>query len=281
MDIRLIRKSEPLSKHCTFRVGGFAKYFYEVENTDDIPDLVKWAYKEKIPFFIFSGGSNVLFKDIGFEGLVLKITASQITVGKTQITAEAGAKLAQVVKTACENNLGGIEEFISIPGSVGGAVRGNAGCFGKEISSVLKNAWILKAGRVQKVGKDYFHFAYRYSSLKDTHEILLKASFSVHKGCDKKRMKEVLAGRKGKQPWGLSAGSFFKNPGQSAGALIEQCGLKGHVFGGAQISEKHANFIMNLGSAKASDILALAKMAQDAVKTKFDIDLQPEVQIVG
>lgn len=278
-----IKKNEPLFKHCTFRVGGSAKYFYEVENIDDIPDLVRWAYKQKLPFFIFSGGSNVLFKDSGFDGLVLKILSSRIKVGKTQIIAEAGARMAQVAKTAGENNLGGIEEFISIPGSVGGAVYGNAGCLGKEISSVLKNAWILKAGRVQKIKKNYFKFSYRYSCLKDTREILLKASFSVHKKCDKTRMKEVLAKRKEKQPWGLSAGSFFKNPvsGQTAGSLIEQCGLKGRVFGGAQISEKHANFILNSGSAKASDILALAKIAQDAVKEKFDVSLEPEVQVIG
>src|SRR3989339_52048 len=277
-----IKKSESLSKHSTFRVGGEAKYFYECGNTKEIPDLIRWAYHNKLPFFVLGGGSNVIFPDKGFDGLVIKITASEIKVGKTQITAEAGAKLMQVAKIAGENDLGGIEEFISIPGSVGGAVRGNAGCFGKEISSVLRAAWILKAGRVQKVGKDYFNFSYRYSRLKDTHEVLLKAVFSIHKGCDQKRMKEVLALRKEKQPWGLSAGSFFKNPnGASAGELIEKCGLKGKTFGGAQISEKHANFILNLGSAKASDILALAKMAQDAVKEKFDVDLEPEVQIVG
>src|SRR3989339_83619 len=241
-----IKKSESLSKHSTFRVGGEAKYFYECGNTKEIPDLIRWAYHNKLPFFVLGGGSNVIFPDKGFDGLVIKITASEIKVGKTQITAEAGAKLMQVAKIAGENDLGGIEEFISIPGSVGGAVRGNAGCFGKEISSVLRAAWILKAGR------------------------------------DQKRMKEVLALRKEKQPWGLSAGSFFKNPnGASAGELIEKCGLKGKTFGGAQISEKHANFILNLGSAKASDILALAKMAQDAVKEKFDVDLEPEVQIVG
>jgi len=281
-----ILKNEPLYKHTTFRVGGPAKYFFQCENADDIPELITWAKSQSVPYFILGGGSNVIFNDAGFDGLVIKISADKISLADDGILAEAGAKMAEVARFACTNGLSGLEEFVSIPGTVGGAVYGNAGCFSKDTASVLSRAWILKNDEIEQVENRYFGFKYRWSKLKETHEIVLKVLFKANKGgCDKSRMDEVLKSRKEKQPWGLSAGSFFKNPGEtpemSAGYLIDKCGLKGKKIGGAEISQKHANFIINMGGAKSEDILALADFAKKAVKKQFDIDLQPEVQVVG
>ena len=285
MDLSAIQENEPLSNHSTFRVGGFAKYFYEVSDTDELPELIKWAKSKDIPYFILGGGSNVLFKDSGFPGLVIKIVACGIQHKGSEVIAEAGAKIAQVARFAAEHDLGGLEEFVTLPGTVGGAVSGNAGCFWNEISDVLSRAWILKNGDVLEVENDYFDFKYRWSCLKDADDVLLKVAFEVAEGCDKDRMQDVLEIRKERQPVGMTAGCFFKNPGatpeMSAGYLIDKCGLKGEQVGGAQISTKHSNFILNTGDATANDILALADIAKKSVKGQFDIDLEPEIQVIG
>ena len=194
--------------------------------------------------------------------------------------------MAEVARFACANDFSGLEEFSSIPGTIGGAVYGNAGCFSKDIGSALLRAWILRDDKIVSVKNDYFDFKYRWSKLKNTHEVVLKVLLKTSAGsCDKSRMDEILKLRKEKQPWGLSAESFFKNPGStpetSAGYLIEKCGLKGEKVGGAQISSKHANFIINMGSATSEDILDLADCAKKAVKKQFDIELEPEVRIIG
>lgn len=279
-------KNEPLSRHSTFRVGGPAKYFYNVTDIDDVSELIAWAKFESIPYFILGGGSNVLFRDLGFTGLVVKISADKISLNPEGILAEAGAKMAEIARFACANDFSGLEEFVSIPGTVGGAVYGNAGCFSRDIGSVLLHAWILRNNEIIEVGNDYFNFKYRWSKLKDTHEIVLKVLLKTSAGhCDKSRMDEVLKLRKEKQPRGFSAGSFFKNPGNTpemaAGHLIGKCGLNGKKIGGAEISPKHANFIINVGSATSEDILALADSAKKAVKKQFDIELEPEVQVIG
>ncbi len=280
-----IRQNEPLSKHSTLGVGGPAKYFYEAQDVDSLKEIIDWSKSEAIPYFVMGGGSNVLFKDTGFDGLVIKIANRDIQIDGDLVIAGAGAPIARVAKFACDHDLGGIEEFISLPGTVGGAVYGNAGCFWNEIADVLVEASILRDGEIVEVPNEYFEFKYRWSKLKDTHEILLGAVFQVSEGCDKNRMEEVLAIRKEKQPWGQTAGCFFKNAGETpelaAGYLIDKCGLKGTVHGGAKISVKHANFILNTGDATASDILELADIAKKAVKGQFNIDLEPEIQIIG
>lgn len=285
MDTSAIRENEPLSNHSTFRVGGPARFFYEISDLSELPDLIRWAQDKKLPHLILGGGSNVLFKDSGFDGLVIKIIADNIDLDGEEIVADAGAKIAQVARFACEHDRGGLEEFVTLPGTVGGAVYGNAGCFWNEISDVLTRAWVLKNGEAKEMDNAYFDFKYRRSSLKTTGDILLKVVFRTEAGCDKNRMEDVMKIRQEKQPWGLTAGCFFKNPGStpefSAGFLIDKCGLKGETVGGAKISTKHANFILNTGDATATDILALADIAKKAVKGQFNIELEPEVRIIG
>lgn len=282
MDINLIRENEPLKNHSTFRVGGPAKYFYKAKSTDDIPELVKWADEQAVPYFVFGGGSNLLFKDEGFPGLVIKVTARNIELKDEEVIAESGAKISQVAQVSCDQGFGGIEEFAYLPGTIGGAVYGNAGCFGKEVKDVLSRAWVFDGKEIKEVGPDYFAFEYRHSNLKGSDHLVLKVAFRLQKGCDKAKIGDILLKRREKQPPGMSGGSFFKNPGEkSAGQLIDECGLKGKTVGGAQISDKHANFILNTGNATASDILKLAEMAKKAVKDRFDIDLEEEVQVIG
>lgn len=281
-----IRKNEPLSRHSSFKVGGPADWFYELKKLEELPRLIKKARAQKIPYFVLGSGSNVLFSDEGFRGLVIKITAAQIEVKGNFLKAEAGAKMAEVIKKMGGFNLGGLEEFAGLPGTIGGAVAGNAGCFGKEIGSLVKKARIFRpekpAAAPFEVDQSYFDFGYRTSRLKKTGEILLEVTFELTRGSQKesqKKFQEFLKKRREKQPAGLSAGSFFKNPPgpHSAGYLIEQAGGKGLRIGDAQVSEKHTNFILNKGKATARDILTLAAKVKEKVNQKFGIELEEEV----
>ncbi len=282
---------EKLSKHSTFQIGGPADFFYELNQTDELVPLLKFCRKNHLPYFIFGGGSNILFDDKGFRGLIIKIKTRKITINNDlTVTADAGMAVASLIQFTIEENLSGLESWIGLPGTVGGAVRGNAGCNGLETKQILKHAQLLnpKTCKVHRVGNDYFEFDYRYSKLKKTQEIVLTATFQLKKRemspAEQHHMiKSLQKTRISKQPFGASTGSFFKNPSpdQSAGLLIEMAGLKGKVMNHAQISPKHANFFLNLGGAKAADILKLARFARRTIQRKFDIALEEEVQILS
>jgi UDP-N-acetylmuramate dehydrogenase len=221
--------------------------------------------------------------------LVIKNISEKIIFKNNTVTADSGVSMAKLVHESVKQTLSPLEKWIGLPGTVGGAVYGNAGCNGLETKEILKTAKILnpKTGKIRKVATKYFQFKYRSSKIKKTGEILLQATFSLKKSIlspedQKKIMANFSQGRLQKQPLGLSSGSFFKNPSPKtpAGMLIDKAGLKGKIIGKAQISEKHANFLLNLGGAKSSDIIKLAKLAKQLVKAKFHVSLQPEVQIL-
>ncbi len=284
-----IRINEPLKSYCTFHIGGPADAFYKAKNTEEITKLVEIAKKYNIPYFIFSGGSNILFDDKGFRGLVIKIETQNIEINNNEITADSGVLISKLISKALSQGLSGIEQWFLLPGTVGGAVRGNAGCNGLETKDILIKVKIFdpKTGKIKEVDKNYLKFSYRYSSLKDTDEIILSARFKLKKEqIPEKKLKsliqEIQTQRFKKQPVGLSGGSFFKNPpDQKAGFLIEQAGLKGKIIGKAQISEKHANFLINLGGATSEDVKNLAKLIKCEIKKKFNINLEEEVQILS
>lgn len=285
-----IIKKEPLSNHCTFRVGGKADYFAVAKSTEEITELIDYAKAEKLPYFIFAGGSNILFHDKGFRGLVIKIETKNLHIDKDLITADAGVKIPQLIKESVENGLSGLEKWLGLPGTVGGAVRGNAGCNGLETRDILLKATLLdpQTGKIKEVKPSYFRFSYRSSKIKHTDEIVLNATFKLKKikvspQKQKEIMDEIRKGRLSKQPFGLSSGSFFKNPSTKnpAGLLIDKAGIKGKKTGGAQISEKHGNFFLNLGKATSEDLKKLAKLAKREVKKQFNIELQEEVQIMS
>lgn len=285
-----IKKNVSLENHATFRIGGKAKYFFVAKSKEDLIKAVKTAKKFKLPFFVLGGGSNILISDKVFKGMVIKNEARKFKIKGKKIIAESGVILNRVVESAVKAGLAGLEEGSGIPGTLGGAVYGNSGWpKGKwAIGDFVEKAEILLSdGKVKKVDKKWFNFEYRESKLKKLKnkpiilEVVLKLKKSNRRDLEKKR-REIFKIRSKKIPSGFSAGSIFKNPlGHYAGQLIDQCGLKGKKIGRAKISEKHANFIINLGEAKSKDVLKLIKLAKQKVKNKFGIVLEEEIRIIN
>lgn len=285
-----VKEHEDLSKYCTFRIGGQADYFYRANDTQKLIEIIKFAKETNIPYYLIGGGSNILFDDAGFKGLIIKLETEKIEIVEDIVTADAGVIVSKLIKTAVENGLSGLEKWVGLPGTVGGAVRGNAGCNGLETKDILLKAVVMdpKTAEVKEVFTDYFNFDYRTSKIKKNGEIVLSATFQLTKqGLDEDEQQEVISEirtkRQTTQPFGSSGGSFFKNPSKEnpAGMLIDQAGLKGTIIGKAQISEKHGNFFLNLGGATADDMLKLAQLAKDKVKEKFGIELIEEVQYIA
>lgn len=284
-----IVEQEPLSKHCTFQIGGPADYFFELQDLEDLPGILKIAQDLSIPYFLFGSGSNILFSDQGFRGLVIKIAAKEVKVEKDHIYAESGALISSILGQMIAQKLTGLEPWVGLPGTVGGAVYGNAGCNGLETADCLIEATILdpQTAKITTLKPQDLDFKYRHSNLKNTKYIVLSAKFQV-KPLDKTPQEQqdqintIRKQRFAAQPFGVcTTGSFFKNPpDKPAGMLIDQAGLKGTTIGGAQISEKHGNFFINKQDAKATDIIALKELAQATIKDKFDVELHTEVQII-
>lgn len=280
-----------LKNFTTFKIGGPARYFCVAKNKKEIITAIKKAKELDFPFFILGEGSNLLVSDKGFNGLVIKNEARSFNIKKNQIVAESGAILSQIISASIEAGFSGLTEGIGIPGTIGGAVYGNAGWpRGKwQIGDLVKEIKILMPdGKIKKVAKSWMNFKYRNSRLKTTKvkkPIILEVVLKLKKG-NKKELKRklirILQTRVQKIPQGFSAGCIFENPkGFSAGELIDNCGLKGKKIGGAQISKKHANFIINLGNAKAKDVVNLIKLAKEKVRNKFGIELEEEIQYLG
>lgn len=282
-----VKKNIALKDFSTYKTGGTAKFFAEVTNFEEMYHLREFAKSQGVPYMILGGGSNVLFSDEGYPGLIIFNKMGKINIQGELVTAESGVNLAQMVLIASQNNLGGVSGLATVPGTVGGAVYGNAGIPDVYVSDVMTHAVILPENAEQPaiVGPEYFEFKYRDSKLKRSKDIILSATFKLKFEPALKVRSEIdqyVKERAKKQPMGSTCGSFFKNPGQfpSAGWLIDQAGCKGMKIGGAEVSPKHANFIMNTGSAKADDIIKLTVKIHKIVKKKFDVDLEPEVQIV-
>lgn len=281
---------EPLEKYSTFRIGGKADLFYKLKDNRLLPGIVKFCHIKKLPVFIFGGGSNILFDDKGFRGFVVKIETENIEFKDTQIKSDAGVTISRLIKESIEKGLTGLEKWVGLPGTVGGAVRGNAGCNGLETKDILTGATIMdfKTGQLKQAKNSYFHYNYRDSKIKRTGEIVLDATFELKKRTfsgkkQQELMDEIRKFRIEKQPFGKTTGSFFKNPSPDtpAGMLIDQAGLKGKTIGKAQISTKHGNFFLNLGGATYEEMIKLAKLTKREVKRKFGINLEEEVQIVS
>ena len=285
-----IKKKVPLAKYTTFKIGGPARYFYIAKNKDDLIKGIKAAKKFNLPFFVLGRGSNVLFSDEGFNGLVIKIKSSMMKTNNSEIFAEAGLRLDDLVKISAEKSLKGIEWAAGIPGTVGGAIYGNVQAFGKKISDIVKQVEVLDAKtlNIKNLTKKQCLFSDKKSIFKKKRNlIILSAILKLKKGDKKKikkKIKDNLALRKKRHPLKFpSAGSIFINqPGFPPSAfLIERAGLKGTRIGGAKISEKHAGFIINLGKAKAKDVKSLIKLIKEKIKKKFGVVLKEEIQIIG
>lgn len=280
-----IRQNITLKNKTTFKIGGPARHFITADKTDIVPVAQQWAKDKNMPYFILGGGSNVLMADAGFPGLVIAITDQQLIRNKTIVTAAAGVKLANLVKTTTAAGLSGLECCYGIPGTLGGAIYGNAGSKDNWIGESVQQVQVLNPeGEIKTIPHEKCQFDYRSSRFSDTKEIILSARLQLNKA-KKKAIAAKLAKYKKvrkNQPRQPSAGSVFKNPSQqAAGYLIEQVGLKGYQIGGAGFSEKHANFIINRGNAQADDVIQLMKTAQQKVADQFNVKLKPEIKLIG
>jgi len=282
-----------LKDHTTFGIGGPAKYFFEANTEKDFIKAIEAAKELNVPFFIFGKGSNLLVSDNGYNGIIIKCQMSVIKHKKQgnihTIKAEAGGKLLDIVNLALKRSLVGLEWMAGIPGTVGGAVRGNAAAFSGTTGDVVARvrAFNSKTLKIIVLENKDCQFGVKNSIFKQNPNlIILDVEIELASG-DKKQSQEkinkYLDCREKRHPLNLpSAGCVFINPANtSAGLLIDECGLKGMSIGGAQISEKHANFIVNIGNAKAEDVLALIRLIKQKVKKRFNIELREEIHYLG
>jgi UDP-N-acetylmuramate dehydrogenase len=289
-----VREGLQLRDYSNFRIGGPADYFFEAGTIEELKSAVRVAREFRVPFFIIGGGFNLLFDDAGYRGLILKNSSRGLALcgPGACLKATAGTPIGDLVDFAAENNLEGSEFLAGIPGTVGGAVFGNAGAFGQCIGDVLEEAVLLKGdGEEGRVLKDYFAFSYRHSKLKIEHDILLEAIFRLRlrdKAKIREKIEENLAVRAKKHPPRETAyaGSFFKNPAQpdgtktAAGYLLEKVGARELRVGGAAVYPGHCNFLINANNATARDVLSLAAELKKRVKDMFGIGLEEEVMFL-
>lgn len=280
-----LKEKEVLAPYTTFRIGGEADFFLRVKKINELVNAVLVARELNIPYFVLGNGSNILVSDEGFRGLVIKNDCRRIDVIDAKISCQSGALLQDLVNLSKENSLKGLEFCAGIPGTVGGAIFGNAGAFGKSVGEFLEEAVILtSSGNIEIKGFEYFEFDYRESKLRKTKDVLLSTVFKLKKGKkDKieKKVAENLEKRKKSIPYKkASAGCFFKNlknQGLSAGYLLDQIGAKNLSVGDAKVFSKHANIIINSKNAKAKEVKRLARILKKKVKIKFNVDLEEEV----
>ena len=281
--------NSPMSRHTSFRVGGNADIVAVPHDVNTLSTIIEKAKTADVPFMVIGNGSNLLVRDCGIRGLVIKTTGmkDEINVNKNTISCSAGTSLTRLCILALENSLTGLEFAYGIPGTVGGAVFMNAGAYGGEIKDVLTSVThITPEGKIETVSAEKLSLSYRKSFYSENNDYyILSAEFRLclgNKDGIKAKMDDLMGRRKDKQPLEYpSAGSTFKRPeGYFAGALIEQCGLKGFNIRGAEVSEKHAGFVINKSDADASAILELMNHIKETVKNKTGVTLEPEVRII-
>ena len=282
----ITQPDEPLAPYTWLRVGGPAQFFVEPLSIEELVELVKTCHAQDLKVRVLGDGSNVLVRDEGVSGVVVRLPRelfSAVTVDGTTVRAQAGALLSHVITQAVRAGLAGLELLTGIPGTVGGALHGNAGGKAGDIGQFVQEATVLTAtGELFVRKEDELAFAYRTSSLDEL--VILDATFELaHDDPDEiaRRMRKVWITKKASQPLShQSAGCIFKNPrGQSSGQLIDRAGLKGTRVGGAEISDRHANFVVTHEGAKADDVIRLIELARSRVLERFGVELELEVQI--
>ncbi|TAK95841.1 UDP-N-acetylmuramate dehydrogenase [Patescibacteria group bacterium] len=305
-----IQENVPLSKFTTFRIGGPAKFFVVVSNEAELLEALKYAENQGLDFFVMGGGSNVLVSDQGFNGLVIKLSNAEFLIDGLSVEAGAGVPLAKLVRETGAKGLAGVEWAAGIPGTVGGAVRGNAGAFSRTTGESVKSVRVYDVAekKVEDYSASDCAFGYRDSHFKhDKKLIILSVKFEFTLGSQEEleqKSREIIQKRVSIHPHGMgSAGSFFMNPTVEnqeliqefenqkqtkargnklpAGWVIEYAGLKGKKMGGAIISETHGDFILNTGGATASDVIMLESFVKQQVRDRFGVQLQREVEYIG
>jgi UDP-N-acetylmuramate dehydrogenase len=305
-----LKLKEPLARHLNMKLGGPAEWFCEVKTVDELKaGMAVVKRHEHYDWFVLGGGSNTLANDTGFDGIVFKLAMRELTITGNRVSADAGVISAMMARKTAEAGLKGFTWAISLPGTIGGAVRGNAGCFGGETRDQLVEVEVLRGGEIITIPASELHFGYRESAIKHSDDIILRAHFEFESGDPvtlKQELIDIVDNRKKTQPlYAGSAGCIFKNVEASpedlarvgekyplppamrdlrrigAGWIIDQLDLKGTTVGGAQISKEHGNFMINDGSATASDIAQLIAIVKTKVRNELGIQLQEEVEYLG
>ena len=278
---------EPMNKHTSFKVGGKAYLFVKVYSVEEIKSVLKISSENSIPLFVLGNGTNILVKDEGFRGIILQNKLEEININGTEVIVGSGVKNAVLYKKLIDNSLAGFEFASGIPGTIGGAIKMNAGAYGGEMKDIVSEVTYLDyQGKVCTINNSECEFEYRHSRFFDEQAIILEVKLKLEKG-DKseieEKVKELLAQRKEKQPLEYpNAGSTFKRgEGFITAKLIDECGLKGYSIGGAQVSEKHAGFIINKNNATSEDIINLIEYVQRIVKEKTGKNIKLEIEIIG
>ncbi len=281
-----IEQQISLAPLTTFRIGGPADYFARVSSTAELIEALRFAGEKGLPIFVLGGGSNILFADSGFRGLVIKNEIGGIEFDGEKVVVGSGTPLAQLVNKTAISGFSGLENMIGLPGTVGGAIAGNAGSYGQEIGTVVESARLVNlAGEIQTVKRDWFEFAYRRSRLKNSRDLILSSvtlKLLPTTADLTDQIAEIAKTRAAKEPGGQNAGSFWTNPaeGKKAWELIDEAGLRGATVGDSIVSEKHANYLINRGKATAAEVLELAKKVEQTVQAEFGVQLQREVRVV-
>lgn len=287
-----IKKDEPMKKHTSFKIGGNADIFIKISDLDDLKNILKFINENKINFTIVGNGSNILVKDNGIRGIVVKLDFKKIDIKKDDnkaiVTVGAGVSLGLLAQKLLKESIGGFEFASGIPGTIGGAVRMNAGAYGGEFKDiVISTKCIDITGNIIDLTNKEQDFSYRHSAFMNNNLIIIqsKLMLDIQENQDeiKQKMDENLNSRKSKQPINMpNAGSTFKRGSDFITAkLIDECGLKGYTIGGAQISDVHAGFVVNTGNATAEDVLSLVDYVKNKVYEKFKKEIQLEVEVIG
>lgn len=284
----VVEADAPLARLTTIGTGGPARFLARPGAAPELAEVLAWAKAEALDVAVIGLGSNLLVADEGYDGVAVHLEGglAAIEIDGTSVRCGGGASLAAVVRRATEAALAGIEFGCAIPGTVGGAVRMNAGAYGSEIRDVLRSAEVVSATGTRRGGPAELELSYRHSNVRGS-EVVAEAVLELERGVReeiRERVKAMQRLRSESQPRkARTFGSVFKNPddGPGAGALIEACGLKGHVIGGARISIVHANFIENLGDARSADVAALVVLARRSVRERFAVELEHEVELLG
>lgn len=286
----IVKIDEPMKKHTNFKIGGNADVFVIAKSIEEIKCVIKFSKENNIPLTILGNGSNVLVSDKGIRGIVLQIGLKEIKVEKHEnalIEVDAGAMLGALAQILLKQSISGFEFAAGIPGSIGGAIRMNAGAYGGEMKDIVKNVTVLnEKGEINILTNEECEFSYRHSRFTNSKEIIIKATLELPFGNEneiKAKMDEYAQSRKEKQPLNLpSAGSTFKRGADFITAkLIDECGLKGYTSGNAQVSTLHAGFVVNLGNANAQDVLNVVNHVKQVVLEKTGKQIELEVELLG
>ncbi|RBW70210.1 UDP-N-acetylmuramate dehydrogenase [Bacillus taeanensis] len=288
-DVGIVKQHEPLANHTTMKIGGPAELFVEPKDIEAVKRMMEIVKETGVPWRVIGRGSNLLVKDKGVKGIVIKLEkgTDHLEVDGETVRVGGGYSLIKLVTLLSRQGLSGLEFAGGIPGSVGGAVYMNAGAHGSDMSKILKRAHILfHNGEMKWLTNEEMQFSYRTSILQNEQAVVLEAEIELKKGDRDTIVAEMQKNkdyRRETQPWNYPCcGSVFRNPlPNHAGALIEKAGLKGHQIGGAQISEMHANFIVNTGNATAKNVLDLIAFIKSTIVKKYNVELKTEVEIIG